>query len=75
MPHRIQIMQVDSSITKLLGGTMTNSSRKKKKIATVTTKKRQSPQMEVIGTILRELLLEYNSQEVKRMWRMIRHES
>jgi hypothetical protein len=66
MPHRIQIMQADSSITKLLGGAMTNSSRKKKL---------QSPQLEVIETILRELLLEYNSQEVKRMWRMIRHES
>ena len=55
---------------------MTDSSRKKKKkITAVTTKKLQSPQMEVIETILRELLLEYNSQEVMRMWHMIRHES
>jgi hypothetical protein len=59
----------------LFGGTMTNSSRKKKKkITTVTTKKLQPPQLEVIETIIRELLLEYNSQEVKRMWHMIRHE-
>jgi hypothetical protein len=60
----------------LLGGAMTNSSRKKKKkkIATVTTKKLQSPQLEVIETIIRELLLGYNSQEVKRMWHMICHE-
>jgi hypothetical protein len=55
---------------------MTKSSRKKKKkITTVTTKKLKPPQHEVIETILRELLLEYNSQEVKRMWYMIRHES
>ena len=53
---------------------MINSSRKKK-ITTVTTKQLQSPQLEVIETILRELLLEYNSQEAKRMWHMIRHES
>jgi hypothetical protein len=55
---------------------MTKSSRKKKKkITTVTTKKLKPPQLEVIETILRELLLEYNSQEVKRMWHMICHES
>ena len=54
------------------------SSRKKKKnkkITTVTTKKLQLPQLEVIEAILRELLLEYNNQEVKRMWHMISHES
>ena len=50
---------------------MTNSSRKKK-ITTVTTKKLPSPQLEVIETILRELLIEYNSLDVKRMWHMIR---
>ena len=55
---------------------MTKRSRKKKKkITTVTTKKLQPPQLEVIEAILRELLLEYNSQQVKRMWHMISHES
>jgi len=54
---------------------MTDRSRKKKKITTVTSKKLKPSQLEVIETILRELLLEYNSKEVKRMWHMIRHES
>jgi hypothetical protein len=55
---------------------MTNRRRKKKKkIKTVTTKKLKPPQLEVIEAILRELLLKYNSQEVKKMWHMIRHES
>jgi hypothetical protein len=39
------------------------------------TKKLQLPQLEVIEIILGEWLLEYNSQEVKRMWHMIRQKS
>ena len=54
---------------RLRGETITNSSRRKKKTS-VTTK----PLLQVVKAILRDLLAEYDTNEVKRMWQMIRQE-
>jgi hypothetical protein len=53
---------------------MTSSSSRRKKTTAVTTKKLR-PQLQVVKAILGDLLAEYNSDEVKRMWQMIRQES
>ena len=48
---------------------MTNSSRRKK------TTTEQHPTLEIVKAIIRDLLAEYDSDEVKRMWHMIRRMS
>jgi hypothetical protein len=52
---------------------MINNSRMKKK--TTDTTKKLHPQLQAVKAILRDLLAEFDSDEVKRMWQMIRQES
>lgn len=51
---------------------MTNSSRRKK-TTTVTNKKRH-PQLQIVEAIIRDLIAEYDRDDIKRMWQMIRQE-
>jgi hypothetical protein len=57
----------------LLSGTMANNSRMKKK--TTDTTKKLHPQLQAVKAILRDLLAEFDSDEVKRIWQMIRQEA
>jgi hypothetical protein len=52
---------------------MANSNRKKR-TATVTDKLLH-PQLQIVKAIIRDLLAEYDSNEIKKMWNMICQES
>ena len=53
---------------------MTNSSRRRKRTTITVTTEKLHPQLQVVKTIIGDLLAEYDRDEVKRMWQMIRQE-
>ena len=54
---------------------MANRSKSRRMKTATVTNKQLHPQLQIVEVIIRDLLAEYDRDEVKRIWQLIRQES